>query len=139
MCDPYSKYHMFGEVEESPFWHSRGPLWPHFATPGRPLGPPGSHLATDSNFERFPGESLITFGDPFGTQNHKNRDNSVNKLCSESVLEKVSSRSSPETAQCVIRTVNTICLERSRSVHLGGFWPRFGSLLGLCWVTFWKK
>jgi len=27
MCDPYSKYHMFGEVEESPFWWLLVSFW----------------------------------------------------------------------------------------------------------------
>ena len=33
-----------------------GDILPTFGHPGRPLGPPGSHLATDSNFERLPGK-----------------------------------------------------------------------------------
>ena len=65
----------------------------------------------------------------------KTQKNSVQKA----VQKKGCSRRSPESAQCVIRTVNTICLERSKSLHLGDFWPHFGSLLGSLLVTFCKK
>ncbi len=44
-----------------------GDILPTFGHPFGASGPPGSDLATESNFERFPGESPTPLGYPFGT------------------------------------------------------------------------
>ena len=96
-------------------------------------------MATESIFGHSPHEYLTPLGHPFGTQNLKSRTKPQKKQCPESSAEKTCSQRSTESAQCVIRTGNTICFVRSRSVHLGGFWARFGSLSGSLWITFFKK
>ena len=112
-----------------------GSLWLHFVAVGPPLGPFGDGI----DFRTFSGGSWHPFGVPFWHLKSQKVIKNTKKRCPESGAEKKCSRSSPESAQCVICIVKTICLVRSKGRHFGDFWSPFGSLLGSLLVTFCKK
>ena len=54
-------------------------------------------------------------------------------------VNKNGSQSTFKTAKCVIRTVNTMCFERSYIREFNGFGCPFGSLLGSLFHIVYKK
>ena len=63
----------------------------------------------------------------------------MKKQCPKNGVKKNGSQSTSKTAKCVIRTVNTICFERSDIRDFKGLGSPFGSLLGSLFHTFCKK
>ena len=64
------------------------------------------------------------------THTHTQTNKQTTKQNVSNDAESMGSQRSPESAQCVFRIVNTICLVRSKGLHFGDFWPHFGSLSG---------
>ena len=112
----------------APFGHPWGPLWALWAL-----------LGDGVEFGPVSGEKSRPFGTLLDPKIQKNQTRTKTKQGPENSVEKKCSQSSPETAQCVIRTVTTICFEGSRNVHSGGFWFHFGSLSGSLLDTFSEK
>ena len=110
----------------------------HLAGPGLSLGPHGSFLVTGLNLSNF----LIEYSSISGTilaPNFSKSEKVMNKQCPKNGVKKNGSQSTSKAAKCVIRTVNTICFERSYIREFDGLGCPFGSLLGSLFHIVCKK
>jgi hypothetical protein len=104
------------------------------------LGAPWELFGDGVVFETFPPRKSHPFWVPFWLPKSKMSWKSRNKKqCPRSSVEKTCFQSPSEMAKSVIRIVITMCFERSDIIHLGGFWPPFGSLLESLFYTFCKN
>ena len=106
---------------------------------GLPWGPLGAFWRRGQILRHFPTKLSSHWRTLFGTPNLKSRKQTEKELCPKSIVEKMCSQSPCEMAKSGLRMVNTICFERSYIIHLGGFWPPFGSLLESLLSIFCKK